>query len=133
MDKKEKRWQQRFENFEKAYRQLDSAIQSFDSLNVLEKEGLIQRFEYTSELAWKMLKDYLESEGVTATFPREVIKSSFHYGLIEDGEIWMDMLEKRNLLTHTYNEKRFEFAVKRIKDSYYAAIAQVYHDLEAKR
>jgi len=54
------------------------------------------------------IKDYLESEDVLATFPREVIKSSFHYGLIQDGETWMDMLEKRYLLAHTYNEERFQ-------------------------
>lgn len=133
MNLKEIRWRQRFENFEKAHRQFDSAIQNFENLNVLEKEGLIQRFEYTFELAWKTLKDYLESQGVPVSFPREVIKASFHYGLIKDGETWMDMLEKRNLLAHTYDEERFQFAVRKIKDSYYVAITQVYRDLEAKK
>lgn len=133
MNLKEKRWRQRFENFEKAYRQFDLAIRDFENLNVLEKEGLIQRFEYTFELAWKTLKDYLESEEVLATFPREVIKLSFHYGLIKDGETWMDMLEKRHLLAHTYNEERFKLAVMKVKDSYYAAITQVYRDLGAKK
>jgi len=132
MNQKENRWRQRFQNFEKAYCQFDVAVLSFDKLNVLEKEGLIQRFEYTFELAWKTLKDYLESQEVTASFPREVIKAAFHYGLIEDGEIWMDMLENRNLLSHTYDEERFCLAVMKVKNEYYQAISQVYHDLGEK-
>lgn len=132
MNEKQNRWRQRFQNFEKAYRQLDAAIQDFEKLSVLEKEGLIQRFEYTFELAWKTLKDYLESQEVQAGFPREVIKAAFHYGLIQDGEVWMDMLEKRNLLAHTYNEERFRLAITKVKENYYTAISQVYHDLGEK-
>ncbi len=126
MNAKEIRWRQRFENFNKAYDQLDSAISDFDKLSKLEKEGLIQRFEYTFELAWKTLKDYLESKEVDVKFPREVIKAAYHYELIQDGEIWMDMLEKRNILAHTYDEKRFDLAVNKIKQEYYSAISQVH-------
>jgi len=133
MNQKEIRWRQRFENFEKAYRQFDAAITDFSKLSILEKEGLIQRFEYTFELAWKTLKDYLESQGIPVSFPREVIKSAFHYGLIKDGDVWMDMLEKRNLMAHTYDEARFHFALKKIKEEYYDAISQIYLDLGAKR
>ncbi|KAB3529685.1 nucleotidyltransferase substrate binding protein [Alkaliphilus serpentinus] len=132
MNNKEIRWKQRYENFTKAYNQFDSAISMFENLSVLEKEGLIQRFEYTFELAWKTLKDYLESQSVMVSFPREVIKSAFHYGIIIDGEVWMDMLEKRNLLAHTYNEERFNLAMKKIKDEYYTAIKQVFCDLGDK-
>jgi len=78
---------------------------------------LIQRFEYTFELAWKTLKDYLEANEVITKFPRDVIKAAFQYELIKDGEVWMDMLEKQNLLAHTYDEKRFNFAIKKIKQS----------------
>lgn len=129
MNKKDMRWRQRYENFKRAYHQFDSAIKDFDKLSVLEKEGMIQRFEYTFELAWKTLKDYLESQEVSATFPREVIKQAFHYELIEDGEVWMDMLEKRNLLAHTYDEERFLSAVTKVKEEYYPAITQVYNYL----
>jgi len=132
MNPKEMRWRQRFQNFRKAYNQLDEAMNRVDQLNTLEKEGLIQRFEYTFELAWKTLKDYLESQEVDAGYPREVIKSAFHYGLINDGEVWMDMLEKRNLLAHTYDETRFNMAIDRIKNKYYSALTQVYHDLSEK-
>lgn len=129
MNKKEIRWRQRFENFDKAYAQFRDAILQFEKLSKLEKEGLIQRFEYTFELAWKTLKDYLESQEVNVKFPREVIKESFHYELIQDGDIWMDMLEKRNLLSHTYNEERFNIAVQKIYEEYYEAISQVYKEL----
>ena len=60
-------------------------------LNRLEKEGLIQRFEYTFELAWKTLKDYLEGKGVEALYPRDVIKEAFRSGLVTDGDVWMEM------------------------------------------
>lgn len=132
MQGKDVRWRQRFQNFAKAFRQLEEAILAFEELNVLEKEGLIQRFEYTFELAWKTLKDYLESQEVTAGFPREVIKEAFHYGIIQDGEVWMEMLEKRNQLAHTYDEERFRAAVTKVKEAYFPAIAQVYQELEAK-
>lgn len=132
MNNKDIRWRQRFENFTKAYSQLSLAIKDFENLSLLEKEGLIQRFEYTFELAWKTLKDYLEAQEVKVSFPREVIKSAFHYGLIEDGDTWMDMLEKRNLMAHTYDEERFKLAIEKIKDSYYEAISQVYNELGAK-
>jgi len=120
------RWRQRFQNLQKAYLQFESAVLNFDNLTQLEKEGLIQRYEYTFELSWKTVKDYLEAKGVNVLFPRDVIKEAFHYGIIEDGELWLDMLEKRNLLAHTYDEKRFNIAMKKINQEYYHAISQVY-------
>lgn len=125
------RWRQRYENLNKAFLQLTSAVLEFEHLNRLEKEGLVQRFEYTFELSWKTLKDYLESQQVEVVFPRDVIKSAFHYGLITDGEVWMDMLEKRNLLAHTYDEERFDYAVNKIKNVYFDAIKQVHDYFES--
>lgn len=75
---------QRFENFRKAHTQFESAVLAYKDLNRLEL--MIKRFEYTFELGWKTLKDYLEAEGVEASFPREVIKTAFQYNIIEDGE-----------------------------------------------
>ncbi|GAB6107412.1 nucleotidyltransferase substrate binding protein [Fusibacter bizertensis] len=129
---KEIRWRQRFENFDKAFQQLTFAINLFDSLSTLEKEGLIQRFEYTFELAWKTIKDYLEANDVDAKFPREVIKEGFHFEIINDGDVWMDMLEKHNLLAHTYDEERFNFVTLKIKTEYYSAVAQVYNYFKVK-
>jgi len=93
---------------------------------------MVQRFEYTFELAWKTLKDYLEEQQVNAKFPREVIKQSFHYEIIQDGEIWMDMLEKRNLMAHTYEETIFRDSVQKIANEYFKAISQLYNFLQNK-
>ena len=133
MDQKEIRWRQRYISFEKAYLRFGSVCTSMDQLNMLEKEGMLQRFEYTFELAWKTLKDYLKSQKVEVSFPREVIKAAFHYGLIKDGEMWMDMLDKRILLSHTYDEDTFNTVTEMIKKGYFDAITQVYMELGEKR
>lgn len=133
MNNKEIRWKQRFENLLRAYNQFKSAVDVFDSLSTLEKEGLIQRFEYTLELSWKTIKDYLESEEVIASFPKEVIKSAFHYEIIDDGEVWLEMLQSRNLMSHTYDEKRFNIAVNKIKNEYFSAIKQLVEFLEERK
>ena len=113
------RWKQRFQNFEEG-------IKAYPHLSVLEKEGLLQRFEYTFKLGWKTLKDYLESQEIRLQYPREVIKQAFHYGLIENGEIWMEMLEKRNLTVHAYDEKIFNKALNRLYKDFYQALKQLY-------
>ena len=126
MNEKAIRWKQRFQNFEKAFLQLKSAVVSLNSLSDLEKEGLVQRFEYTFELAWKTLKDYLESQDVEAKFPREVIKKGFQYEIVENGEVWMEMLEKRNLMAHTYDEQVFNEAVSQISNTYFAEVERIF-------
>ncbi len=126
------RWKQRFQNFEKAFAQLKSAVTQLENLSDLEKEGMIQRFEYTFELAWKTLKDYLEEKNVDAKFPREVIKQSFKYEIINKGDIWLEMLEQRNLMAHTYEEKIFKNVVNKISQEYFAEISQVYQYLKDK-
>ena len=114
---KEIRWKQRFSNFQKAYKLFKEGIKMYNDKNSkLEKEGIIQRFEYTFELAWKTLKDYLEYGGILVNLPREIIKQSFSKGLIFDGDPWIDMLEKRNLIAHTYDEKNFELVINLIRD-----------------
>lgn len=130
---KQTRWLQRYENFNKAFIQLESVVLMNKPLSDLEKEGMIQRFEYTFELAWKTLKDYLDSQEVTASFPREVIKQSFHHELIDNGEVWMDMLEQRNLLAHTYNEKNFLLAIDLIKNHYFSEINKLHQLLNNKQ
>lgn len=130
---KQIRWKQRFSNFEKAYKLLKEGIEtSGDISSKLEKEGIIQRFEYTFELAWKTLKDYLEYGGILVNLPREIIKQSFAKSLITDGDAWIDMLEKRNLIAHTYDEKNFEIVIGLIKDKYFKAIDQAYELLLEK-
>jgi len=128
---KEIRWKQRFVNFDKAFNQLKSAIDiGIDSLSDLEKEGLIQRFEYTFELAWKTLKDLLESKGIEAKFPRDVIKHAFSAEIISDGEVWMDMLDKRNLMAHSYSETNFKESMDAIFNDYFSLIEDLHKKLQ---
>jgi nucleotidyltransferase substrate binding protein (TIGR01987 family) len=128
---KDLRWKQRFQNFQKAFHQLSIAVDQYPKLNDMEKEGMVQRFECTFELAWKTLKDYLESQEVEAKFPRDVIKRAFQYEIIQEGEIWMDMLERRNEMSHTYNETFFQNVVELIAGPYYQAIQQVINKLKS--
>jgi len=127
------RWKQRFQNFDRAYVLLRDAMEEGPAaLNPLEKEGVIQRFEYCFELAWKTAKDYLEQGGfVFATItPRQVLKDAFIAKIIADGQVWIDMLDHRNLLSHTYNQANFENAVQAIHARYLSAIGQLHEFLQ---
>ena len=98
------RWIQRLNHFSKALSQLTKFIEK-GALNELEKQGLIQAFEYTYELAWNTLKDYFEGQGETnINGSRDAFRLAFKRGLIENGETWMDMVRSRTLTSHTYNE-----------------------------
>ena len=102
-------------------------------LSKLEEQGLVKSFEFTFELAWKTLKDYLTFMEVEVKFPREVLKSAFKYELIDDGDIWMDMLQKRNLMAHTYDETNAQTAIQLITGSYFAQLDKVKTLLDGKR
>ncbi len=98
------RWMQRFQHFQQALSQLTKFIQK-GKLNELEEQGLIKAFEYTHELAWNALKDFLESRGVSGLYgSKDATREAFKRGLVENGEIWMDMIQARNLTSHTYNQ-----------------------------
>jgi len=130
------RWLQRFENFDRALTLLrDALARGPNALNQLEKEGVVQRFEYTLELAWKTIKDYLEESGLvlTAVTPRQVVKDAFAARIVADGQAWIDMLDHRNLLSHTYDPVNFEQAVEAIHDRYLAALGQVHTLLAGRR
>ncbi|MGH2645554.1 MAG: nucleotidyltransferase substrate binding protein [Chitinophagaceae bacterium] len=100
------RWQQRFDNYKKALSQLTKFIKKGD-LNELEKQGLIQAFEYTYELAWNVMKDYYEFQGSEKIQgSRDAIRLAFKRGLISDGEGWMKMLDSRTRTSHTYTMKK---------------------------
>ena len=105
----------------------DALAQGPAALNQLEKEGVVQRFEYTLELAWKTVKDYLEVSGIvlTSVTPRQVIKDAFAAKILADGQIWVAMIDHRNLLSHTYDPVNFEEAVVAIHDRYLPALQQV--------
>jgi len=100
------RWQQRFNNYIKAFSTLVEAVELARSreLSKLEQQGLIQSFEFTHELAWNVLKDYLEDKGITGLIgSKDATRVAFQNGLIEQGENWMKMIETRNKTSHTYN------------------------------
>jgi nucleotidyltransferase substrate binding protein (TIGR01987 family) len=124
------RWKQRFKNFERGFILLRSALDEseLESFNELELEGLIQRFEYTFELAWKTLKDYLEYAGIILeqVTPRAVIKAAFAAKIIADGQAWIDMLAHRNLMSHVYDSKNFKEATVAIKNSYLGVLEELY-------
>lgn len=118
------RWRQGFQNFQNAFGTLEFGV-SVEKPNILEQQGIIHIFEFTFELSWKTLKDFLESKEVMVSYPRDVIKQAFQHEILEDGELWMEMLEQRNLMSHTYNEELAELALQKIKSSYFPAISQL--------
>ncbi len=129
------RWKQRFQNFDRAFVLLRDAMENGpEALNALEKEGVIQRFEYCFELAWKTIKDYLEGSGFvfTTVTPRQVLKDAFVAKLLDDGQVWIDMLDHRNLLSHTYSPIVFEQAVDAIHTRYLSGFAQLHDFLQTE-
>lgn len=122
------RWKQRFSNYNKATMQLTEFIEKGE-LNKFEVQGLIQCFEYTFELAWKTMKDYLEQEGFEVKSPRGTIQTAFQIQLITDGHTWIDALNKRNLMAHTYDEEVAKEAEQLIKQKYYPMIKELSNKL----
>ncbi len=129
MENKDIRWKQRFQNFEKAISNLEQAVNK-KNLSDLEKAGAIKFYEFSFELAWKTVKDYLEEKDVEVKFPRDAIKEGFLYELIADGEIWLDMLQKRNLMSHTYSKETAELAYSLIVNKYFEELYEVYLKLK---
>lgn len=122
------RWKQRFENFEKALSQLRNATE-LESYSDLEKEGIIQRFEFTHELAWKVLKDFFEDQGETQIFgSKDATRLAFNRGLISDGENWMKMIQVRNKTVHAYSIEILENEFKMIINDFYPLL----NDLKSK-
>ncbi|MFA7173728.1 MAG: nucleotidyltransferase substrate binding protein [Kiritimatiellia bacterium] len=125
------RWKQRFSNFERAYALLESVIDR-DNLSEVERAGLIKFFEMAFELSWKLLEDYLSSEGYDVKSPRDAIKQAFQIGLIEDGRLWLVALEDRNLTTHTYDAETAIKVERSIKESYAPLIRLLYNGFKDK-
>ena len=117
------RWIQRFNHFVKALSQLADAVQLAQQrpLSKLEEQGLIQAFEFTHELAWNTLKDFLEGRGVQNLYgSKDATRVAFKTGLIENGETWMGMINSRNLTSHTYDEATAAQIVAAIHNAYFA-------------
>lgn len=122
MNNLDTRWIQRFNHFINAFSQLEQAVDLSlqRTLSDLEKQGLIQAFEYAHELAWKTLKDFLEDRGNISLFgSKDTIREAFKSGLISEGQLWMDMIQSRNLTSHTYNKETALEVIESITTSYY--------------
>ena len=115
------RWIQRFANFQSALEQLKDGVDAFNDrdMSLLEKQGLIQAFKSTHELAWKVLKDYAEYQGnFNIKGSRDAVREGFKYSLINDGNLWMQMIEARNLTSHIYDKHTAEEIVETIVHKY---------------
>lgn len=113
------RYEQRLQDFENAFMKLKEGTQK-ENPDDLEIDGVLQRFEFTFELAWKTLKDYMEYQGFSNKIgsPREIIQQAFKHGLIEDGETWIKMMLSRNALSHLYDENTSRKIYEEIKKQY---------------
>ena len=117
------RWVQRFENYQRALASLAEAVTLTQQrpLSKLEQQGLIQGFEYTHELAWKTLKDFLKYRGLTDIIgSRDAARVAFREGVIENGAVWMEMIKSRNLSSHTYREELANEVASKTITQYYA-------------
>lgn len=124
------RWIQRLKHYAKALSQLTKFIEK-GALNELEKQGLIQAFEYTFELAWNTLKDYFEVQGETnIRGSRDAFRLAFKRGLVENGEVWMDMIQSRTLTSHTYNEEVAEKIAADIVNRYFSEFVSLKTKME---
>lgn len=128
------RWQQRFQNLSLAQKRFLEALQAhhLNPENILYQMALIQAFEFTYELCWKTLKDYLDYNGVKANTPRDVLKQAFAFGLISDGQVWINMLEDRNMMAHAYDDLIAKKAVEHIQVRYAPAIESLHQFLLSK-
>jgi nucleotidyltransferase substrate binding protein (TIGR01987 family) len=126
----EARWRERFLDYKKALKRMQESLKK-DELNELEKDGVIQRFEFTFELAWKTLKDYLEDQSfIDVTSPKKAIQKAFESDLIKNGDAWIEMQEDRNRMSHMYNQSESEKIFENIKRIYIKELSDLVIALE---
>ena len=128
------RWKQRFQNYEKAFKRLSRAIEVVKSASDddLLQSGLVQTYEYTFELAWKTLKDYLTLEGFEVRSPRETIRQGFQSGYIMNGEDLLQALADRNLATHIYDDEIIIRVLNDIFERYFFLLQDFYVSFKEK-
>jgi nucleotidyltransferase substrate binding protein (TIGR01987 family) len=150
MNAKDIRWEQRFDNFVKAFKKLSQAVEyvkndwakkekdtqgetTQEIIDEILKEGLIQRFEYTYEMAWNVMKDYALYQGnAEIGGSRDAIRYAFANEIIVDGETWMDMIKSRIKTSHTYNEEIANDIFYKILKEYYPAFIQFKNKMSGK-
>ena len=121
---------QKFEDYCHACEKLQLALTKDISADDLYLDGVIQRFEFCFELSWKLMKAYLSFEGIGANSPRSSIRESFKIGLITEAEDWLDMLEKRNLSSHTYDEETAREIYQHISKKYISLLINFRDELK---
>lgn len=149
--KKDIRWEQRFSNYNKALKKLSEAIEYIkkelkrndleieneeaeDVLEEIIKEGLIQRFECTYEMSWNVMKDYALYQGNSEIGgSRDAIRFAFSTNLIENGDMWMDMIKSRIKTSHTFNEETANEIYLKIINEYHSAFLKFQEVMEGKR
>src|SRR5690606_29675077 len=132
MDKKDIRWKQRLRNYTKAVDYLEQALQ-IPNPDIVQKPGIIQFFEMSFELAWNILKDYLEEQGfIDVKSPRGALKKAFEVNILENGHDWMDLLQDRNLTAHTCDEKKATEMEHLIRNKYFPLLKILHHGFEQK-
>lgn len=116
------RWKQRLQNYKKALVTIKNAVELSKEreLTDLEKQGLIKGFEFTFEMAWNVMKDFLEEQGISGIIgSKGAVRQAFNKGLIEDGQVWMDMIKDRNVASHTYDEETAKELIAVITKKYF--------------
>ncbi|HLD45765.1 MAG TPA: nucleotidyltransferase substrate binding protein [bacterium] len=126
MKPKDIRWQQRFQNFKKAFAQLEQAV-ALKTPDIIQQQGIVQCFEYNFELSWKTLQDFLSTERGYSDIkgPRPVLEQAFQDGILRDGVTWLDMLKSRNLTAHLYDEEEVLQILKKIREDYFPLFSEL--------
>jgi nucleotidyltransferase substrate binding protein (TIGR01987 family) len=127
------RWEQKLNSYRKALSRLAEVVNvsKVRQLNDFEADGLIQRFEFTFELAWKLMKSYADYQGTDKEImgSRDAIRWAFENRLISDSDVWMEMIKRRNDTSHTYDEDTAADVVERVKDAYCIAFVSFYEKM----
>ncbi|TAK65451.1 MAG: nucleotidyltransferase [Bacteroidetes bacterium] len=132
MENKDIRWHQRFQNYEKVLSYLEEALR-LEEPTIVQKAGIIQFFEMSFELAWNLIKDYLEEQGfIDIKSPRDALKKGFEIGLISNGHGWLELLQNRNLTSHTYDEETATVIVSSIRIQYHRLLNELYRTMKQK-
>ena len=132
MEDQDIRWKQRFENYENAFTSFKEAVEEHgNTTNELLKAGIIQRFEFTHELSWKVMKDFLIYEGIQNIIgSRSAVREALNKNLITNGDIWMEMIETRNNTVHTYDEKILNAEFNKIVSKYFDLLFDFYNKMK---
>ncbi|WP_330112071.1 nucleotidyltransferase substrate binding protein (plasmid) [Cetobacterium somerae] len=127
-----KRWSEKIKDLENAVSRLDEAIKDSKKIELSTlKDGVIQRFEFTLELSWKILKTYLVNEGIDCVnTPKSVVREAYKAGIIKNGEIWIEMIDDRNLTSHIYSQSMADDIYLRITKKYFKELDLLFHFLK---